>query len=82
MPEINFCPYCEAAQHKLLHCKEDIFFCKACSRFFRFSDISITCERCKGNLVKSDFDMPSGGTVFFCQKCKKTFPAKEIMGSV
>ena len=82
MPEINFCPFCEAPQHKLLLCKESIFFCKQCNRFFKFRDLDLKCERCNGELRKSDFDSPSGGTVFMCSKCKKTYSVKELLEDI
>ncbi|MCK5283059.1 MAG: hypothetical protein KAK00_06625 [Nanoarchaeota archaeon] len=82
MTEINFCPYCDAPQHKLMLCKEGIFFCKECSKFFRFEDIGIKCERCKGDLRKSDFVSPSGGAVFFCTKCKRTCTVNEILEQI
>ena len=82
MGEMNFCPYCDAPQHKLLACKEDIFFCKACNRFFKFKDIDVRCDRCKGDIKKSDFPSPSGDVIFFCSKCKRTFPAKEILKDI
>ncbi|MBR9699741.1 hypothetical protein GOV09_04760 [Candidatus Woesearchaeota archaeon] len=78
MSEMNFCPHCEAATHKLLHCKEDIFFCKACSRFFRFESLDQKCPRCTGSLRKSDFDSPSKGAVFLCTKCKKTCTTQDL----
>ena len=79
MAEMSFCPYCDAAQHKLLLCKEDVFFCKQCNRFFMFKDINLKCNRCEGELRKSDFDSPSGGAVFLCSKCKKTSSIKELL---
>ena len=82
MPEINFCPFCEAPQHKLLLCKESIFFCKQCNRFFKFENLDLKCERCNGELRKSDFDSPSYGAVFMCSKCKKTYPVKELIEDI
>ena len=78
MEEMNFCPYCSAAQHKLLLCRETTFFCKECNRFFKFEPVDLKCERCSGQLRKSDFDSPSGGAVFFCNKCKRTYSASEL----
>lgn len=78
MDEMSFCPYCSASRHKLLLCKEDTFFCKECNRFFVFEPIEIKCERCNGKLIKSDFDSPSSGAVFFCNKCKRTYPSNEL----
>jgi hypothetical protein len=82
MAEINFCPFCEAPQHKLLLCKEGVFFCKVCNRFFKFSGLDIKCERCKAELRKSDFDSPKGGAVFFCVKCKRTYTPPEILAKI
>lgn len=82
MADLNFCPYCEAPSHKLMLCKDGVFFCKLCSRFFKFAPLDIKCDRCKGDLKKSDFDSPQGGAVFFCVKCKRTFPASEIVSKI
>ena len=82
MAEINCCPYCEAGQHKLMLCKNDIFFCKQCNRFFRFQELDINCPRCKGKISKSDFPSPSGEAVFFCNKCKRTYPGKELLEDI
>ncbi len=79
MSELNFCPQCDAPQHKLLNCKDDVFFCKECHRFFRFDFLDVNCDRCNVKLVKSDFDSPTGGAVFYCTKCKRTYPAAEIV---
>jgi hypothetical protein len=82
MPELNFCPYCEAAQHKIMACKEGIFFCKSCNNFFRFEDLNVRCPRCKGEIRKSDFPSPKGEAVFFCNKCKRTYPSSELLEDV
>ena len=79
MGEINFCPFCEAAQHKLMLCKEDVFFCKECNRFFRFESLDIKCPRCKGDVRKADFPSSKGEALFLCVKCKRTCPASEIL---
>ena len=82
MTELNFCPFCDASQHKLMACKNDIFFCKECNRFFRFSELEIKCPRCKGSMRNSDFPMPSGEVLFQCVKCKKTYPAGEVLEDI
>ena len=78
MAELHFCPNCDAPQHKMLQFRENVFYCKSCSVFFSFSVEEAKCERCDGKLVKSDFDSPSGGVIFYCQKCKKTYPVSEL----
>jgi len=82
MGEVNFCPFCDAPQHKLMLCKENLFFCKECNEFFKLEELSIKCQRCKGQLRKSDFSSPTGGAVFFCIKCKRTYPTQEILEEV
>jgi hypothetical protein len=79
MAELNFCPYCEAAQHKLMACKENLFFCKQCNRFFKFEELDVKCPRCKGKIQKSDFPSPSGEAIFLCVKCKRTYPINELL---
>jgi hypothetical protein len=82
MSEVNFCPFCDAPQHKLMLCKKDLFFCKLCNRFFKLNELDVKCQRCKGQYKKSDFPSPSGEAVFFCVKCKRTFPASEILEDI
>jgi uncharacterized protein YbaR (Trm112 family) len=82
MPEMNFCPFCDAPQHKLMLCKDNIFYCKQCNRFFKFEDLDIHCPRCKGSIQKSDFSSPSGAAVFLCMKCKRTYPVSEILEGI
>ena len=79
MAELNFCPFCDAPQHKLMGCKEDIFFCKECNRFFNFEELPVKCPRCKGDLRMSDFPSPSGEALFQCIKCKRTCPSSEVL---
>lgn len=80
MSEINFCPFCDAPQHKILLCKGDIFFCKECSRFFKLKGIDLKCPKCdSGEIVKSEFPSPTGEAVFQCTKCKKTLSASEFL---
>ncbi len=82
MAEINFCPYCDASQHKLMLCKEGIFFCKECDRFFKFEAIDLKCPRCKGAIRKSDFSSLKGEAVFLCTKCKRTCNVNEILEEI
>jgi transposase-like protein len=79
MTEINFCPFCDAPQHKLMLCKDTTFYCKECSRFFNFEELPIKCPRCKGDIRKSDFPSPSGEALFMCNKCKRTNTAKDLL---
>ncbi len=79
MAELNFCPYCEASQHKLMFCSEDLVFCKECSKFFMFKDVNLKCPKCnKEDIRKSDFPSPAGEVIFQCNKCKKSFSAAEF----
>ena len=79
MTEINFCPFCDAPQHKLMLCKDELFFCKICNRFFNLNEVEIKCPRDNGQLRKSDFPSPSGEALFQCSKCKRTFSTKELL---
>lgn len=80
MTEINFCPFCDAPQHKILLCKGEIFFCKECSRFFKLKNIELKCPKCDSEkIVKSDFPSPTGETAFQCSDCKKTLSATEFL---
>ena len=77
--ELNFCPYCNAAHFKLMACKQGVFFCKECNRFFGFLEMELSCPKCgKKNLRKSDFPSPSGEAVFVCNDCKKSVAASEL----
>ena len=79
MSEINFCPYCDAPQHKLMMLKENLLFCKICNTFFTLDEVEIKCPRDKGKLRISDFPSPSGDALFQCSKCKRTIPARELL---
>ena len=80
MTEMNFCPFCDAPQHKILGCAGDIFFCKECHKFFKLKELSMKCPKCdKDKIVKSDFPAPNGEVVFQCMKCKKMFSSKEFL---
>ena len=77
--EINFCPYCNAAQHKLLYCKDSLIFCRDCSRFFKFEGVKLKCPKCgKNKITKSDFPAPSGEPIFQCKACRKMCSASEF----
>ena len=82
MSEINFCPFCDAPQHKILYCKSDVFFCKQCSRFFKFIEVKMKCPKCDSEqITKSDYPSPTGEAVFQCNKCKKAISATEFLKS-
>ena len=79
MLELNFCPFCDAPQHKLLACSNDVFFCKDCNKFFKFSELILKCIKCDStNIMKSDFPAPNGEAVFQCKDCKKSFSATQF----
>ncbi|MBW2989107.1 hypothetical protein KY358_02180 [Candidatus Woesearchaeota archaeon] len=79
MSEINFCPFCDAPQHKMLLCRESLFFCRECSRFFRLEELGLKCPKCGSkNIIKSDFPSPNGDVAFQCRDCKKISPATEL----
>lgn len=80
MSELNFCPCCDAPQHKIILCKDDVFFCRECSKFYKFEGIEMKCLKCSGKEIgKSDFPSPTGEVVFQCKKCKKAFSASEFL---
>ncbi len=80
MGELNFCPYCSAAPHKLMMCGKEVFFCKECNRFFKFEAIDLKCPKCdKINIRKSDFPSPNGDVVFQCVSCKKSSSASDFL---
>ena len=79
MAELSFCPYCSAAHFKLMLCKEGVFFCKECNRFFGFKELYLKCPKCDSTTVrKSDFPSPTGEAVFQCNGCKKNFSSSEL----
>ena len=80
MSEINFCPFCDAPQHKILLCNGYIFFCKECSKFFKLEEVELKCPKCNSiKIVKSDFLSPKGEAVFQCNSCKKSLSASEFL---
>ena len=80
MVGVNFCPYCDASQHKVVEIKDErIYFCKECNRFFRNEILQMKCKKCEStNIVDSEFPSPDGQMVFQCRKCKKMYPAVEF----
>jgi transposase-like protein len=79
MDDVNFCPFCDAPQHKISMCNEAMYFCRECNRFFELSLSKLQCPRCKSHqITKSDFPSPSGEFIFQCKDCKKMFPSKEF----
>ena len=79
MSELQFCPYCNASEHKILQIGTH-YFCKECEKFFSLSPLKVECPKCeKKTITISDFPMPDGGLVFQCMSCKKMFSLKEIM---
>lgn len=79
MTELNFCPYCDAPQHKVCLVKEDLYFCKECNRFFSLTEKKMKCLKCSStDIVDSDFPSPDGQMVFQCSKCKKMASAKDF----
>jgi len=74
MTDLNFCPYCDAPQHKVLPFQEDIYFCKECNKFFKLHYIQYACWKCGSKrFVDSDFPSPDGQVVLQCSSCKKMF---------
>ncbi len=80
MSEINFCPFCDAPQHKIAILKEDVVFCKECNRFFDVVELNLKCMKCSStDIVDSEFPSPDGQMVFQCRKCKNMFSSKDFM---
>lgn len=80
MTEINFCPFCDAPQHKLAGIKEGMYFCKECNRFFKSSQVNFKCLKCSStDIIDSEFPSPDGQLVFQCNKCKNMASAKEFL---
>lgn len=79
MKEPNFCPYCDAPQHKLVLGKDDVFFCKSCNKFFKLIEKSYQCFKCGSkNFEDSEFPAPDGQIVLQCRKCKKMYSHAEF----
>jgi len=82
MSELNFCPYCDAPQQKVvtLNGDETFFFCKTCNRFFNLMEKKLKCIKCNSTKVEdSDFPTPDGQMVFQCMACKKMFSGSEFL---
>ena len=79
MDDLEFCPFCNEASHKIVPCKEETFFCRSCNRFFDLKQIKYTCFKCGGSNIKdSDFPAPDGDLVFQSSSCKKMYSKKEF----
>lgn len=80
MKELNFCPYCDAPQHKVFHMEDkDLHFCKSCNTFFRLKEVKYECFKCGSTkIADSEFPAPDGRIVFQCKKCKKMFSGNEF----
>ena len=80
MKELNFCPFCDAAQHKVILLeKQNLHFCKLCNTFFSLEESKYECFKCGSTRIEdSDFPSPDGQVVFQCKKCKKMFSATEF----
>jgi hypothetical protein len=77
--EINFCPFCSAAQHKIVSCGGELMFCRECNKFFKCTQLSYQCPKCRSKkIVDSEFPSPDGQIVFQCQSCKRMFPARDF----
>jgi uncharacterized protein YbaR (Trm112 family) len=80
MDDINFCPFCNASNHKVVVVKGDMLFCKECNHFFDLVEKKLKCIKCDSNhLTYSDFPTPDGQVVFQCKDCKKMFSTKELI---
>jgi len=80
MPELNFCPFCDAPQHKVPLFNSNLFFCRVCNKFFSLEEKELKCLKCNSVRIEdSDFPAPNGEVVFQCMKCKKMFSSKEFL---
>ena len=80
MTELNFCPFCAAAQHKVASYEDKLFFCKECNKFFEFKHVELPCPKCGSKkIIDSDFPTPDGQLVIQCSVCKKMYAAKEFL---
>ena len=78
MSELNFCPYCDAPQHKLLEVSGDSFFCRECHAYFSCEQHELVCLKCSRSLRDSDFPAPDGGIVLQCSHCKKMYAGRDV----
>ena len=80
MPELNFCPYCNASSHKVIPFEDNQHFCKACNKFFSLDFVQMFCPKCQSKRYSdSDFPTPDGQIVIQCKSCKKMFSLKEFI---
>lgn len=80
MTELNFCPYCDAASHKVVSLSNQWYFCKSCNKFFTNEIKQLECPKCQGKrYADSDFPSPDGQLIIQCQSCKKMFSLKEFL---
>jgi len=78
--EVNFCPYCDAAQQKLMFIDDTLTFCRECNRFFMLKPKEFKCPRCdKTKISDSDFPAPNGEVILQCKSCKKMFSVNEFL---
>jgi len=78
--EVNFCPYCDSPQHKLLHIKDELYFCRECNRFYNLEEKEFKCPKCeKTKIIDSDFPSPNGEIILQCKSCKKMFSVREFL---
>lgn len=79
MTEVNFCPFCNASDHKLLLIDEKKQFCKECDKFFLLEEVKLKCMKCnKTNITLSEFPGANGELIFQCKSCKKMFSMKSL----
>ena len=78
--EMNFCPFCDAPQQKLLFIDDALIFCKECNKFFLLKEKEFRCPKCeKTKISDSDFPSPGGETILQCKSCKKMFSVNEFL---
>lgn len=80
MPELNFCPFCDAPRHKVAIIKDDLYFCKECNHFFNIKERHFQCFKCNSQRWEdSDFPTPDGEMVIQCRKCKKMYSVTDFL---
>lgn len=79
MTELNFCPSCDSAGHRIARFNDKLCYCKVCSTFFNLEFMALKCPKCDNKKIKtSDFPSPKGELVFHCQNCKNLINASEF----
>ncbi len=79
MVEVNFCPYCDAPQHKLAGFENNLLFCKECKKFFRLEHVQFECWKCGSKkFTDSGYPNPDGQRVLQCMSCKKMFSESDF----